>query len=470
VTGPDSNTTRAETLARLDALQARSLERLQAAGTDRGLLVELLEGACLLELANIETTLVDPTSYLQYAVDVIAQLYPVSGVAATVSTPGCSTIEVHSGEPPAGNHRYPLVGDGQTLGVLVAGEPKADLGSPDEFFQQVAGQLARGFVAVAHSGRLRREAATATAARVASQLPDEHIVDGLEELALALASFPSVIAAELVIDHIAVGPPLSLRSGYWDNDGRQHSVDSVTLDLGAAGRLTARIRSVDETQPDELAVEGVMEYLASSLDRISTNQALREQAETEPLTGLGNRRRLQRALDQHLSRARRYGERVALLLLDLDRFKAVNDELGHETGDAVIVACAEALRERTRAYDELVRLGGDEFVVVAPVPDVLDARRLAEDMRAHIARRCNALLPADWGLTATIGVAVFPDAAVDPESLLRAADIALYRAKDSAHEGVVVAEPAVADITSTPVGRPPIGRGPRPRRGQNRRE
>ncbi len=140
-----------------------------------------------------------------------------------------------------------------------------------------------------------------------------------------------------------------------------------------------------------------MEYLAYSLDRIATTHSLREQAETEPLTGLGNRRRLQRALDQQLSRAKRYGERVALLLLDLDRFKAVNDELGHETGDAVIVACAEALRERTRGYDELVRLGGDEFVVVAPVPDVLDAHRLADEIRDQIAVRCNALLPPDWG-------------------------------------------------------------------------
>jgi diguanylate cyclase (GGDEF)-like protein len=191
-----------------------------------------------------------------------------------------------------------------------------------------------------------------------------------------------------------------------------------------------------------------MESLGCSLDRIATTHSLREQAETEPLTGLGNRRRLQRALDQHLSRARRYGERVALLLFDLDRFKAVNDELGHETGDAVIVACAQALRERTGGYDELVRLGGDEFVVVAPVPDVLDARRLAQELRECIAQRCNALLPPGWGLTAAIGVAVFPDAAVDPESLLRAADIALYRAKDSAHDGVVVAEPAATEVTA----------------------
>ncbi len=203
-----------------------------------------------------------------------------------------------------------------------------------------------------------------------------------------------------------------------------------------------------------------MEHLAQSLDRIASTRAFREQAETEPLTGLGNRRRLQRALEQHLSRADRYGERVALLLLDLDRFKAVNDELGHETGDAVIVACADALRDRTRGYDELVRLGGDEFVVVAPVPDALHALRLAEDMRDHIAWRCNALLPADWGLTAAIGVAVFPDSALDAESLLRAADIALYRAKDSVTEGVALAEAAIADITA---------RTPKVRRGGSRR-
>ena len=69
-------------------------------------------------------------------------------------------------------------------------------------------------------------------------------------------------------------------------------------------------------------------------------------------------------------------------------------------------------------------------------------------MREHIAWRCNALLPAGWGLTAAIGVAVFPDAATDPESLLRAADIALYRAKDSGADGVVVAEPAASDVTA----------------------
>lgn len=452
-----SRRSRAETLARLDEMQARSLARLKESETDRDLLVELLESGCLLELARVDTARVDPTSYLQHAVDVVGQLYPVRGVSATVARLGYPKVEVRSGEP-GGERNYPLLADGVAIGELVVGDAKTDLGPADRFFEQVAAQIGEGFLNASHAEQLRREAAMATAARVASQLSDEHIVEGLEELALALASFPGIIAAELVIDHVAVGPPLRLQSGYWDGDGHPHSIDSVTLDLGVEGKLTARIRSVDESTPDQIAVQGVLEYLASSLDRIATTHALREQAETEPLTGLGNRRRLQRALDQHLSRAQRYGERVALLLLDLDRFKAVNDELGHDTGDAVIVACAEALRERTRGYDELVRLGGDEFVVVAPVPDVLDACRIAEHIRGHIATRCNALLPDDWGLTATIGVAVYPDAAVDAESLLRAADVALYRAKDSVDTGIVVAEPAVADVTSR------AGKARRPRR------
>ena len=429
------------TLARLDAIQTRGLARMQESGADRALLVELLEGACLLELAKIETTRVDAATYLQLAVDVVAQMYPVAGIAAEITAPDAPIrAEVHAGEPPTNGRTYALSaeGDACALGILRVGEAKADLGPPDRFFERVATQIAQGFASVTRSEALRREAAAATAARVATQLPEDRIVEGLEELAVALASFPSVIAAELVIDHVVVGPPLHLSAGNWDGE-RPEDVAAVALDLGPAGRLAARIRPAAGASPDEAAVAGVMEYLASSLERIATNHALREQAETEPLTGLGNRRRLQRALDQQLGRAQRYGERVALLLLDLDRFKAVNDELGHETGDAVIVACADALRERTRAYDELIRLGGDEFVVVAPVPDVLGARRLADEIRDEIGRRGNALLPADWGLTAAIGVAVFPDAAADPESLLRAADVALYRAKDYAPDGVVVA-------------------------------
>jgi len=434
-------TDRENTLARLDAIQERSLDRLRDAGANRSLLVELLETSCLLELAKIDATRLDPATYLQLAVDVIAQLYPVQGVAATVNAPGMRAVDVHAGERPSGGRRYPLLGGGLTIGVLLAGGVPGYLGAPDRFFERAAAHIGQGFATAMHADQLRRDAATANAAAVASELADREIVDGLQELTLSLASFPSVIAAELAIDHHVVGPPLRLRSGYWDSDGQAHSIDSIMLDLGDAGRVTARLRSSDSSTPDEQSVRAVLQHLAGSLERIAHTHALREQAETEPLTGLGNRRRLQRGLEQALGRAERSNEPVAVLLLDLDRFKPVNDELGYEKGDEVIVACAQSLRARTRAYDEVIRLGGDEFVVVAPVPDLLDALHLADDVRGEIAARCGAILPEGWGLTATVGLALFPDAGRSPESLLRAADAALYRAKAAGRDGVMVAEP-----------------------------
>ena len=114
--------------------------------------------SCLLELAKIETTRVDPASYLQLAVDVDrADVSRCTASRRRCPCPGAEPLEVHAGEPPAGDRRYPLVGDGVTLGVLVAGELKADLGSPDEFFEQVA--------APDRAGLRERDALRAAAAR-----------------------------------------------------------------------------------------------------------------------------------------------------------------------------------------------------------------------------------------------------------------------------------------------------------------
>jgi diguanylate cyclase (GGDEF)-like protein len=426
-------------LDRIEAAQIRSLERLRQDGPDRALLVQLIEASCLLELAKLDATRLDPSTYLQLAVDIVAQMYPVGGCAATVADGDC-TLEVHSGKLAGEVARTPLVAQGKTIGVLVTGAVTSDLGSPDHFFDRAAAQVARGVATALDAERLRRDAATATAARIASELNPEDVVDGLEELALALASFPSVIAAELVIDHAAIGPPLHLRAGYWDDDGRAHSIGSFALDLAATGRLAVRLRSNDEQLPGDDAVGEVLAGLAASLDRLLHTQRLVEDAETDMLSGLGNRRRLERALAHALTRAERYGERVAVMLIDLDRFKAVNDILGHETGDEVIVQCAHALRERVRGYDEKIRLGGDEFVVVAPVPDVLDALELADALRVEIAQRCGAVLPPNWGLSATIGVALYPDSGTNRETLLRAADEALYRAKGGGRDAVAVAQ------------------------------
>src|SRR2546430_5067061 len=128
-------------------------------------------------------------------------MYPVQGISAMVTASGLPAIDVVAGERPTGGRRYPLVTGGLTTGVLIAGAVKADLGAPDQFFARVATQIADGLAGAVHAEHLRRQAATANAAAVAAELDSREMVEGLEELALSLASFPSVIAAELAIDH-----------------------------------------------------------------------------------------------------------------------------------------------------------------------------------------------------------------------------------------------------------------------------
>ncbi|MDZ4827004.1 MAG: GGDEF domain-containing protein [Actinomycetota bacterium] len=426
-------------LERIEIAHARSIVHLQTSGPERALLVELLEASCLLELAKIEPSTLDPAVYLQLSLDVLTDLYPIAGCAASIVEPGGRAIDVSSGGDAKFGKEHPLVAGEVTLGVLFTGPLSTDIEVDDGFFGRAAALVAQGLATAIDSERLRRDAATETASRIAAEVHDD-VAQRLEDLVDALASFPGAVGAELLVDHSAVGPPISLRAGFWDDDGHPHAIESVTVELARVGHLVGRLRSVDAgaVEADDLRV--VLERLSGSLDRLADTQRLREEAETEPLTGLGNRRRLERALTTATARAQWYGEQVAVLLIDIDRLKAVNDGLGHDAGDAVIVACADALRERVRTYDECARFGGDEFVVVAPVPDVLDALRLADGIRLAIRHACRAVLPEEWEISATVGIALYPDSGRDPEALMRAADVALYRAKQEGRDGVVVAD------------------------------
>ena len=153
-------------------------------------------------------------------------------------------------------------------------------------------------------------------------------------------------------------------------------------------------------------------------------------ARRDALTGLPNRLHLQRLLPRLLSRAARDGTRVALLNLDLDHFKNVNDSLGHGMGDQLLTAVAQRLRSSTASHDVVVRMGGDEFVIVATLlPDATVVDSIAERIRDALA------VPLDIGgvtltVAPSIGISVYPEDGTDPEQLLKHADIALYNAKD----------------------------------------
>ena len=157
---------------------------------------------------------------------------------------------------------------------------------------------------------------------------------------------------------------------------------------------------------------------------------LYEQAYHDSLTGLPNQRLLADRMTQALSHAHRMGSRAAILFLDLDRFKNVNDSLGHAMGDALLCAVAGRLRALVREDDTVARLGGDEFVILLPeIRDDDDARHVAEKVIAELAK---PITVGDQSVSVgvSVGIALYPDDALDAEGWLACADRAMYAAKD----------------------------------------
>ena len=162
-------------------------------------------------------------------------------------------------------------------------------------------------------------------------------------------------------------------------------------------------------------------------------QALRylaEQAIRDPMTGLHNRRFLREFLARELIRARRGGIGLAVIMMDLDHFKRINDTFGHDAGDLVLTEVAAMLKKSIRASDMVCRFGGEEFVLVLTDATRASASRRCEELRAAI----RELEPTYRGRglgkpTASFGVALFPDHAADADLLINASDEALYEAK-----------------------------------------
>jgi diguanylate cyclase (GGDEF)-like protein len=201
----------------------------------------------------------------------------------------------------------------------------------------------------------------------------------------------------------------------------------------------------DLSLPVALAVLGIslaalLGALIVSWGRNDRMQELERQASQDALTGLSNRRRFEEDLAAAMARSRRDRSTGALLMLDLDRFKQVNDSQGHPAGDRVIREVAAVLRRRTRASDSLARLGGDEFAVILPrcsrEEAVLAAEAIAREVRDHRSDE------AEYPVTVSIGVAMFGnDPRTGVATVVSEADAAMYAAKDEGRDGVRVFDP-----------------------------
>ncbi|MBW3227589.1 sensor domain-containing diguanylate cyclase [Marinobacter adhaerens] len=210
----------------------------------------------------------------------------------------------------------------------------------------------------------------------------------------------------------------------------------VTRKDGSRIWVWERGRGVQEDD-GSLHLEGIILDIS---DRKVLETELEQMATRDPLTGLLNRREMSRVLDEELQRARRYQRPMAVLWVDFDHFKDVNDTYGHAAGDSVLRAISRLLLGSVRSVDSIGRFGGEEFVIALPEMDLEEAQETAERLRRKVAEEPQPLGNGEAvPLTISVGVAVYPDHGQTASTLCAAADKAMYLAKDRGRNCVAMA-------------------------------
>jgi diguanylate cyclase (GGDEF)-like protein/PAS domain S-box-containing protein len=257
------------------------------------------------------------------------------------------------------------------------------------------------------------------------------------------AYFAAIQAKEIIVAADAVSHPAtrSLAESYLQPLGIASTLDvPVWLDGHVVGMLCLeKIGARRFWRPEDVDfAQGVATMIALSIEASQRKQAeekLTHLAHYDGLTGLPNRNLLQDRLRQSFALASRNRSKVALMFLDLDRFKTINDSLGHLIGDRLLQEVAGRLSTAVRAGDTVARLGGDEFVLVLQgVRSAADASIVAQNLLDSVAPPYT-IDGAELHLSASIGIGLYPDDGTDVESLMRAADVAMYHVKDSGRNG-----------------------------------
>jgi diguanylate cyclase (GGDEF)-like protein len=235
--------------------------------------------------------------------------------------------------------------------------------------------------------------------------------------------------------------------------GREASAAEVARDVAALQAvLVAALRDeLAESEPERFAdaverlvhVSGAIQAAAAEELVRRRSRELESQANTDPLTGLGNLRHLQRQVTHMLEIHKRYGHPFAVLLMDINGLKRINDSHGHQAGDRVLMQVAMALRRSIRTVDVAARLGGDEFCVLAPEQEADPATILAERLATAVGEE--VATPDDPPVSLSVGVVSCPAHGTDAETLIDGADRAMYRAK-AAGDSVAVGEPPPAQV------------------------
>lgn len=207
----------------------------------------------------------------------------------------------------------------------------------------------------------------------------------------------------------------------WHGDGRGKKKDGTCFDV----EIQAQVVKNNTGKP-----YAIMASAIDITDKKRTEAQIKHLAYFDSLTGLPNRTLLKDHMDLALAQARRFNRPVAVLLLDLDNFKHINDTLGHATGDLLIQSVAERLRAEIRSCDTLARWGGDEFILLITGPgDIGSISKITEKLLRLLNEKPFPTSAGDISTTASIGIALYPQDGQDPETLLKQADTAMYEAK-----------------------------------------
>ena len=445
-------------LLKLEQSNRVDLDRLRDAesGT-RDLLIELITTSCLFEITKLITARLDIASFVTATVDVLTQYAPIDNCAINIAAPDVPPVNVSVGQFPPEFPRAPSLDEDDPRLVLIASltsleEPVGYLAAnalpaaiaQSQFLVKTAEQISSGLAALIEADRVRRQLAAARARDVIASLDESYNHEHLLLLVDALSTLPKATGASLALTNPRFGGPLHLSAGIV-GAGHSQFVRATEVDERTRFKLCVQWGS-EPTPGDELSLTETLTSLASTLTRIERDVRLLEEVETDELTGVGNRRRGLKTLSATRSWADREDGYFSVLLLDLDHFKRVNDTLGHNIGDQVLIASAKAIESTLREYDTLVRWGGEEFLIVCPETDSAQAGAVARRVLALIPTACEPWVGADWNQTVSIGISTFPGAGSNATELVRAADAALYRAKNGGRDRYDVADRPVDTV------------------------
>ncbi|WP_131110592.1 EAL domain-containing protein [Sulfuricystis thermophila] len=304
------------------------------------------------------------------------------------------------------------------------------------FFLMLLGIVATRRISAALAGPVRRQLLLAASVFDASR--EGILITDREQRILRVNAAFTRLTGYTEAELLGMTPKL-LQSGHHDpefytalwRDLKRHGQwQGEVLDRRRDGQIIPVLLSISVVKD---AGGDVLHYVAlhTDISRIKESEArLEYQARHDHLTGLANRLMLHLRLEHALSRARRENTHLALLMLDLDRFKDVNDSFGHLMGDALLRQVAERLIGRVRSADTVSRLGGDEFTVLLEnIENPAEAARVADDLIRELSEPFCLPNGNEVVVGATVGIAIYPEHGASEEALLQGADAALYQAK-----------------------------------------